>query len=107
LPAPRDDAAITREAIEKFYRRGLALTGKHSPHSWRSVLSTWARDAGKDADVIEAQLDHATGTTTQTSYDRASRFDRRRELLVWYEASLIAARDGALVLPFPKVTQEV
>ena len=40
-----------REAVEKFYRRGLKLTGKHSPHSWRSVLSTWANDAGECAEL--------------------------------------------------------
>jgi integrase len=99
-PARRDDGPVTRGAIEKFYRRGLNLTGKHSPHSWRSVLSTWARDAGKEADAVEVQLDHATGTATQRSYDHAKRLDRRRELVAWHEASLISARDGAEVLPF-------
>jgi integrase len=39
-PTHGGEAPITREAVEKFYRRGLNLTGKHSPHSWRSVLST-------------------------------------------------------------------
>ncbi len=56
-PALRGDAPITREAVEKFYRRTLKLSGKHSPHSWRSVLSTWANDAGEDSDAVEAQLD--------------------------------------------------
>ena len=55
-PARGGEAPITREAVEKFYRRGLNLSGKHSPHSWRSVLSTWANDAGEDADAVEAQL---------------------------------------------------
>lgn len=98
-PAPRRDAPITREAVEKFYRRGLNLSGKHSPHSWRSVLSTWANDAGEDADAVEAQLDHATGGTTKTSYDRAKRLNRRADLMVWHEEAMIAARDGAKVLP--------
>ena len=61
-PAPHGGGAITREAVEKCCRRTLELTGRHSPHSWRSVFSTWTRDAGKDADVIEAQLDHTIGT---------------------------------------------
>lgn len=98
-PAPRGDGHVTREAVEKFYRRGLGLSRKHSPHSWRSVFSTWARDAGKDDDLVEVQLDHATGTTTQTSYDRAKRIERRQELVTWHETTLIAARDGATVLP--------
>jgi integrase len=63
------------------------------------VLSTWARDAGKDRDAVEAQLDHATGSTTETSYDRAKRLERRREIVAWHEAGLIAARNGATVLP--------
>jgi integrase len=99
-PSPRGEGPITREATEKFYRITLDLAGKHSPHSWRTVFSTWARDAGKDRDAVEAQLDHVTGNVTETSYDRAQRLDRRRELLAWHEASLLAARDGAEVLPF-------
>ncbi len=97
-PAPRADAPITREAVEKFYRRGLNLSGKHSPHSWRSVLSTWANDAGEDADAVEAQLDHATGGKVKAAYDRAKRLQRRAALMAWHEAALIAARDGAKVV---------
>jgi len=97
-PAPRGDASITREAVEKFYRRGLNLTGKHSPHSWRSVLSTWANDAGEDADAVEAQLDHATGGKVKAAYDRAKRLQRRADLMAWHEEALIAARDGAKVV---------
>jgi integrase len=92
------EGAITREAVEKFYRRSLELTGKHSPHSWRSVLSTWANDAGEDSDAVEAQLDHVTGGTTKTSYDRAKRLQRRADLMAWHEQALIAARDGAKVI---------
>ena len=97
-PAPRGDAPITREAVEKFYRRALNLSGKHSPHSWRSVLSTWANDAGEDADAVEAQRDHATGGKVKAAYDRAKRLQRRADLIAWHEAALIAARDGATVI---------
>lgn len=96
--APRGDGPITREAVEKFYRRGLKLSGKHSPHSWRSVLSTWANDAGYDADAVEAQLDHATGGKVKAAYDRAKRLQRRVDLMAWHEDALIAARDGARVV---------
>jgi integrase len=71
LPAPRGEGPVTREGVEKFYRRTLDLAGKHSPHSWRAVLSTWANDAGEDADAVEAQLDHVTGTPVKAAYDRA------------------------------------
>lgn len=97
-PSSIGEGAITREAVEKFYRRGLKLTGKHSPHSWRTVLSTWANDAGEDADAVEAQLDHATGSKVKSAYDRAKRLDRRADLMKWHEQALIAARDGAKVV---------
>ena len=103
-PAPHGDGPITREAIEKFYRRTLELTGKHSPHSWRSVFSTWGRDAGKDADAVEAQLDHVIGTKQAAAYDRAKRLEIRRALMAWYERQLLTARDGAKVVPLRKAT---
>ena len=97
-PAPRGDGPITREGVERFYRKGLDLERKHSPHSWRAVLSTWANDAGEESDVVEAQLDHLTGSKIKVAYDRAKRFERRADLMQWHEDALIAARDGAKVL---------
>lgn len=98
-PAPRDSARpITPEAIEKHYRNALGLAGTHSPHSWRSAFSTICREAGKESDVIEAQLDHVIGNKVASAYDRAHRLDLRRELVQWYEDRLIAARDGAEVI---------
>lgn len=98
--APRDPVKhVTPEGIEKFYRRTLSLAGKHSPHSWRSTFSTICRDAGKSGEVIEAQLDHVVGTKIESAYDRAARLELRRELMRWYEGKLIAARDGAQVIP--------
>lgn len=101
-PAPRGEGHITREAVEKFYRRALDLGGKHSPHSWRSVLNSWAGDAGKDMLAVEAQLDHVIGNKVTAAYDRAQRLDLRRELVRWHEGRLIAARDGADVVPLPR-----
>lgn len=97
-PSPGGEMPITREAVEKFYRRTLGLTGKHSPHSWRSVLSTWASDAGEDADAVEAQLDHGDPNKVKAAYNRAKRYDRRADLMAWHEQALIAARDGAEVV---------
>ena len=102
-PAPRDPAKpITPEAVEKSYRDALGLGGKHSPHSWRSAFSTVCREAGQDRDVIESQLDHQVGNKVEAAYDRAKRLDLRRDLLNWYEGTLIAARDGAKVLPLKR-----
>jgi hypothetical protein len=66
------------------------------------VFSTWAYDAGKEGNVIEAQLDHVIGTKVQAAYDRAQRLDLRRELMAWHEQQLIAARDGAQVVPLQR-----
>jgi len=103
--APRDSKKfITAEGVEKFYRDGLQLGGKHSPHSWRSAFSTICRDAGKDPDAIEAQLDHVVGNKVASAYDRANRIELRRQLMTWYEEKLIAARDGAAVIEMRKVS---
>ena len=98
-PAPKGDGPIARESVEKFYRRTLGMSGKHSPHSWRSVFSTWAADAGKDGNAIEQQLDHAIGTKQAQAYDRAKRVEYRRELIAWHEGQMLSARDGGEVVP--------
>jgi integrase len=103
--APRDsEKPITAEAVEKHYRRSLQLAGKHSPHSWRSAFSTICRKAGRDGDSIDAQLDHVTDSKVASANDRAKRLELRRELLTWYEDSLIAARDGTSVIALRKPT---
>lgn len=101
-PAPHGKGPITREATEKFYRRNLGLANVHTLHGWRSVFSTWAADAGKDRESIEAQLDHWTGGKVQMAYDRGSRLELRRALTAWHENELVSARDGATVLPFDR-----
>ena len=101
--APRDPSRpITPEGVEKFYRDVLELAGKHSPHSWRSVFKTIAADAGKDSEVIEAQLDHVVGNKVASAYDRAKRLELRRKLMQWYEGALLEARDGAEVVPLKR-----
>lgn len=98
-PAPRNEkTSITPEAVEKSYRDALHLGGKHSPHSWRSAFSTVCREAGKDGDSVEAQLDHVVGNKIASAYDRSKRLHLRRELMTWYEQVLISARDGAPVI---------
>jgi len=103
-PAPRSKGHITADALEKFYRRTLGLKGKHVPHSWRRVWKTWGGNAGKPFDVIEAQQDHINiGGKVAGSYDGADRLEPRRELAAWYAGELVAARDGAEVIPFRSV----
>ena len=47
-------------------------------------------------------MDHVVGNKVAAAYDRARRLALRRELMNWYEATLIAARDGARVVPLEK-----
>lgn len=97
-PARNRRKPIIADAVGKYYRDTLALAGAHSPHSWRSAFSTVCREAQKLADVVESQLDHQVGNNVASAYDRAKRLQPRRELVTWYEATLIAARDGAEVI---------
>lgn len=108
LARPGAERPITAESVEKHYRHKLHLKDQHSPHSWRSAFSTVCRDAGKDADVIESQLDHKVGQDKVASiYDRAKRLELRRDLMHWYERTLIAARDGAAIHTLPARTKVV
>jgi integrase len=95
-PGTRNTPAghISRESVEKLYRETLDLKGKHSPHSWRSTFSTMARDAGKEPEVVEAQLDHVVGNRVSAAYDRAKRLELRRALMKWYESRLLELRAG-------------
>ena len=68
------------------------------------MLSTWANDAGKDADVAEAQLGDATGGKVKAAYDRADRLQRRADLMAWHEEALIASRDGAKAIKMKRET---
>jgi integrase len=85
---------VTREGVEVFYRRKLDLSGKHSPHSWRSVFKTWSLEAGEDNDVVRAQMDHIKKDRTEAAYDRSTRLEQRRVLMARHEERLLAARDG-------------
>ena len=102
LACRRQRAVLVRSTVGRI--GVLELTGKHFPYSWRSVFSTWGRDAGKDADAVEAQLDHMIGTKQAAAYDRAKRLDIRRALMTWHERQLLAARDGANIVPLRKAT---
>jgi integrase len=96
---------VTREAVEKCYRDTLGLRDRHSPHGWRSALSSVAHEAGHPHDAIEAQLDHANPHgKVAGAYDRGNRLAARRALVEWWAACLWGAAPGAAtdnVLQFP------
>jgi integrase len=99
FPSPTGGKHIGRESIEKVYRVTLDLAGKHSPHGWRSALSTLARDNGFAREVVELALDHAHDNEVARAYDRGERFSQRVELFNWWGAQLLSAQQGAKIIP--------
>lgn len=102
FPSPAGGDHITREALEKVYRVTLELEGKHSPHGWRSALSTLARDHGFERDVVELALDHIHDNDVARAYDRGERLQQRIKLARWWGEELRKAQRGAEVLPLAK-----
>lgn len=99
FPSPAGGKHISRESLEKAYRVTLGLDGKHTPHGWRSALSTLARDHGFARDVVELASDRAHDTEVARAYDRGERFTERVKLFYWWGEQLAAAEHGAAVLP--------
>jgi len=99
FPSPAGGQHIGRESIEKVYRVTLGLSGKHSPHGWRSAFSTLARDQGFARDVVELAFDHAHDNQVARAYDRGERFTQRVELLNWWGKELAAVEHGAKIIP--------
>ena len=80
--------------IAKFYGVRLGLKDRHVPHGWRKTFSTICNEAGKNSDHIETQLDHLVPGIRGVYYT-PELLNARRELMIWYEDTLIAARDAA------------
>lgn len=99
FPGATGGKTITRESIEKAYRETLQLDRKHTPHGWRSALSTLARDAGFPRDVVELALDHIHDSEVALAYDRGERLVERRRMMDWWGTELYRAERGADVVP--------
>lgn len=103
FPSPGDATkSIGREALEKAYRVTLCLADIHSPHGWRSSLTSQANDYGLDEMVVKTSTDHTHDTEVAMAYDRAERFDQRTALFLWWAEKLVAAQAGIKILP-PRV----
>lgn len=89
-------STITHESVEKVYRVTLGLKNKHTPHGWRSALSTLARDAGFERDAVELALDHIHDTDVARAYDRGERRPERERLARWWGKNLMQAQRGDL-----------
>lgn len=107
FPSPsKDKESVSREALEKFYRETLELRGKHTPHGWRSSMTTLAKDTGMDKDAIKIATDHAHASDTEMRYDRGWRWPQRIELFAWWEKKLLEAEAGN-VIPLPRPQRSV
>ncbi|GAB2895682.1 tyrosine-type recombinase/integrase [Uliginosibacterium flavum] len=72
---PMADATI-RQALKK-----LGWATKYSPHGTRTTGSTRLNELGYRGDVIEAQLAHTEPNSVRRSYNHATYFDERREMM--------------------------
>lgn len=91
---------ISRESLEKFYRVTLGLSDIHTPHGWRSALSTLAKDEGGfERDVVELALDHVHDNDVVRAYDRGLRLAQRVKLMAWWDSELSRAQRGGDVVP--------
>jgi integrase len=110
FPSSATEKHITRESVEKAYRVTLELEGKHTPHGWRSALSTLARDTpadhggGFERDVVELALDHIHDSDVVRAYDRGERLTQRIRLMNWWDAQLTKAQRGADVVTMKSKT---
>ena len=97
-------AHITRESLEKVYRRTLGLADKHTPHGWRAAFSTLTRDEGFDRDAVELALDHVHDNEIVRAYDRGERLQQRIRLARWWSDQLTQAQRGAEVVRMRKAS---
>lgn len=78
--ARRLDRPMSENAVLYLIGRmgyGKEMTG----HGWRTAMSTWANEAGFNADAIERQLAHVPGDKIRGIYNRAEYLSERRRML--------------------------
>jgi integrase len=98
FPGHQGRSHLSREALEKALRDTMGLAGRHSPHGWRSALSTRAReDTDFDADLIDLSLDHVHASDVALAYDRGQRLAKRVALMTWWGNALEFAEAGQTV----------
>ena len=72
---------LHRDALSKALRT-MGFEGRHSPHGFRAMFRTLARERlGIDSDILEAQLAHAKRGEVQAAYDRTAFTEARREAM--------------------------
>lgn len=72
---------LHRDTLSKAMR-SMGFKGIHSPHGFRAMLRTLARERlGVERDVLEAQLAHAKGSDVEAAYDRTTFGEERRQVM--------------------------
>jgi integrase len=108
FPSPGDASRpIGRESLEKVYRVTLGLDGRHSPHGWRTSLTSQARDNGFERDVVHLASDRDHDCEVALAYDRGERFDQRVELFNWWGRQLLMAEGAVRAAVNREVTAQV
>lgn len=64
-------------------------------HGFRGTASTLLREVGHfDSELVERQLAHVVGNSTELSYDHSERLEQRRSMLNWWADYLDALKAG-------------
>lgn len=74
------DRPMSENAVLYLIAR-IGYKGRMTGHGWRSVASTWANEAGYNADAIERQLAHVPDNKVRSIYNRAEYLPERRVML--------------------------
>jgi integrase len=84
FPAPhRPDRPMSENAMLYLLAR-MGYGGRMTGHGWRSIGSTWANEAGWNADAIERQLAHAPVDKIRAAYNAATYWPERvRMMQAW------------------------
>jgi integrase len=104
FPNSRDPKKhMTGKALNKALER-MGYSGRLSAHGFRATASTALNDLGLRHDVIEAQLAHKERDKTRASYNQATYWSARQELMqTWADVvqQWAAGKDAATTNVIP------
>ncbi len=92
FPGAREGRPITREALEKV---ATSLAPGITLHGFRSTFRDWAGDQTDfPRELAEAALAHVSGSEIERAYRRSDALERRRALMLAWEAFLSAPQES-------------
>lgn len=74
-------------------------------HGFRAMASTFLNEQGWHPDVIELQLAREERNKVRAAYNRSTRLAERRKMTQAWADYLDTLRDGAQVIPLPKIVR--